>query len=124
MIPRLIDEIPVIAVAAACAEGTTVIRDAAELAVKESNRITSTVSQLAALGAAITEQPDGMTIEGGRGLRGGAVESFADHRLAMALAVAGLVASGDVRISGAEAVAISYPEFWTHLARLTGAAAR
>jgi 3-phosphoshikimate 1-carboxyvinyltransferase len=122
MIPRLIDEIPVIAVAAAFAEGTTVIRDASELTVKESNRIASTVSQLAALGAAITEQPDGMTIEGGGGLHVGSVESFADHRLAMALAVAGLVASGDVRIRGAEAVAISYPDFWTHLSQVTGGA--
>jgi 3-phosphoshikimate 1-carboxyvinyltransferase len=119
LVPRLIDEVPALAVAAAYADGLTEIRDAAELAVKESNRIATTASQLRALGAAVAERDDGMTIEGGRRLGGGAVQSFGDHRLAMALAAAGLVGEGDVVIEGAEAVAVSYPEFWDHLERLS-----
>jgi 3-phosphoshikimate 1-carboxyvinyltransferase len=119
LVPRLIDEVPALAVAAAYADGLTEIRDAAELAVKESNRIATTASQLRALGAAVAERDDGMTIEGGRRLGGGAVQSFGDHRLAMALAAAGLVGEGDVVIEGAEAVAVSYPEIWDHLERLS-----
>ena len=119
MIPRLIDEVPALAVAAAFAEGETEIRDASELRVKESDRIATTVSQLAALGVSISEHEDGMTVEGGRGVRGGGVQSFGDHRLAMALAAAALAGSGDVRIGGAEAVGVSYPAFWEHLEQIT-----
>jgi 3-phosphoshikimate 1-carboxyvinyltransferase len=117
---RLIDEVPVIAVAAAAARGTTTIRDAQELAVKESDRIATTVSQLAALGVKINAREDGMTIEGGRGIAGGEARSFGDHRLAMALAIAGLSAQADARIEGAECVAVSYPTFWEHLAEVSG----
>lgn len=115
---RLIDEVPVLAVAAAFAEGTTEIRDAEELRVKESDRVATVVSQLSALGVAISERDDGMIIEGGGGFESGTVRSFGDHRLAMALAVAGLAAKGDVRIDDADAVAVSYPDFWAHLSRL------
>jgi len=118
MIARLIDEVPVLAVAAACARGTTEIRDAQELRVKESDRVATVVSQLARLGVDVEERADGMVIAGAGGIRGGAVEAFGDHRLAMALAVAGLVSREGVTVDGAEAVAISYPDFWEHLARL------
>ncbi len=120
LVSRLIDEAPVLAVAAAFAQGATVIRDARELRAKESDRIATVVSQLGKLGAQITEAEDGMTIEGGgpASLRGGDVESFGDHRLAMALAVAGL-ASSEVRLHDAEAVAVSYPTFWADLAKLS-----
>ncbi len=114
MIPRLIDEVPALAVAAACAEGTTTIRQAQELRVKESDRIASVASQLRQLGVEVDERDDGMVIEGGR-IEGGDVESFGDHRLAMALAVAGLAASGPIQLGDSGAVSISYPEFWQHL---------
>lgn len=113
------DEVPVLAVAAAFADGTTVVRDAAELRVKESDRIATTVSQLAVLGVNIAEREDGMTIDGGGHVHGGDVRSFGDHRLAMALAAAALAGSGDVRIADAEAVAVSYPAFWQHLEELS-----
>jgi 3-phosphoshikimate 1-carboxyvinyltransferase len=118
MVPRLLDEIPVLAVAAAFAHGKTVIRDAEELVVKESDRIASTASQLAALGVSIEPRPDGMIIEGGRPTIGGDVRSFGDHRLAMALAIAALAGSGEVNIEEAGAVTISYPTFWGELDRI------
>ncbi len=118
MLPRMIDEVPALAVAAAFASGTTRVRNAAELRVKESDRIATTVSELARLGVSISETDDGMTIEGGRALTGGDVQSHGDHRLAMALAAAALAGGGDVRISGAQAVAVSYPGFWDDLAKL------
>jgi 3-phosphoshikimate 1-carboxyvinyltransferase len=119
LVPRLLDEIPVLAVAAAFAHGRTVIRDAAELVVKESDRVATTASQLAALGARVEARPDGMVIEGGSGVAGGDVRSFGDHRLAMALAVAGLVSRGEVRINYADAVSVSYPSFWDDLERIS-----
>lgn len=119
MIARLIDEAPVLGVAAAFAEGATEINDASELRAKESDRITAVASQLNALGARVTERPEGMSIEGGTRLSGGDVDSFGDHRLAMAFAAGALSASGDVRIKDAEAVAVSYPTFWDDLDRLT-----
>ncbi|MEX0751279.1 MAG: 3-phosphoshikimate 1-carboxyvinyltransferase, partial [Dehalococcoidia bacterium] len=115
LVPRLLDEAPVLAVAAAFARGTTEIRDAGELIVKESNRVATTASQLAALGVRIRERPDGMIIEGGNGIAGGNARSFGDHRLAMALAVAGVAGAGAVTIEGAECVGVSYPGFWRHL---------
>jgi len=119
MVARLMDEVPILAVAAAFAHGTTEIRDAQDLRVKESDRIAATASQLRALGATVTEHDDGMIVEGSGGLRGGDVQSFGDHRLAMALAVAGLVGSGEVRVAAAEVVAVSYPGFWADLEKLS-----
>ena len=117
---RVLDEIPVLAVAAACAEGTTVVRDASELRVKESDRIATVASELSRFGVRLEERPDGMSIEGGTRLRGAKVDSHGDHRLAMALAVAGLVADGETRLGNAEAVGVSYPLFWEDLERLRG----
>ena len=121
-IPGLIDEIPVLAVAAACAEGTTVIRDAGELRVKESDRIAAVATQLSALGARVEPRPHGLVIEGRpRGLHGGRVSSGGDHRMAMALAVAGLAAGGDETVvDGWDAVATSYPRFERDLEALCG----
>ncbi len=118
LIPRLIDEIPLIAVAGCVARGTTVIRDAAELRVKETDRIRATVRELSKLGAHIEELPDGMIVHGGRKLEGGECYSHHDHRLAMALGIAGLVAQGETVIHDAEVVAFSYPAFWRDLERL------
>ena len=111
LIPRLIDEIPILAVAAAFAKGTTIIRDAQELRVKESDRITVMAQQLNKMGAKITELPDGMEIIGGTPLVGTEVDSYTDHRIAMSLAIAALNATGTTTIHRAEAAAISYPNF-------------
>jgi 3-phosphoshikimate 1-carboxyvinyltransferase len=111
ILPRLIDEIPVLAVAATMAQGTTMIRDAEELRVKESDRLCAIASQLNLMGAQVTEQPDGLEITGGGGLKGAEVDSFTDHRIAMSLAIAALVATGTTTIHRAEAAAISYPTF-------------
>ena len=111
LIPRLIDEIPILAVAAAYAEGTTVIKDAAELRVKESDRINVMATELGKMGAKITELESGMEITGGYELRGAEVDSFTDHRIAMSLAVAALTAKGKTTIYRAEAASISYPNF-------------
>jgi 3-phosphoshikimate 1-carboxyvinyltransferase len=115
LIPRLIDEIPLIAVAGCVAEGKTTIRDANELRVKESDRIASTSRELARLGARIDELPDGMVVYGGEPLVGNEVQSHHDHRLAMSLAVAGLVARGNTSIQNARVAAISNPNFWEEL---------
>lgn len=115
IVPNLIDEIPILAVAAAAAEGKTVIRDAAELRVKETDRIDAMTAGLKAMGVHITEQPDGMTIRGPGKLRGATVEARHDHRIAMALAVAGLVAEGTTTIEGASVASISFPRFWEEL---------
>jgi 3-phosphoshikimate 1-carboxyvinyltransferase len=117
IIPRLIDEIPILAVAAAVAQGTTIIRNAEELRVKESDRLTAMATELTSMGATITELPDGLEIKGGR-LTGAAVDSFTDHRIGMSLAIAALVASGKSTIHRAEAAAISYPDFENTLATL------
>ena len=111
LIPRMIDEIPVLAVAASLAEGTTIIQDAAELRVKESDRIAITAKELNKMGANIIELPDGMEISGGRSLTGNIVDSYTDHRIAMSLAIAALVAQGKTTIDRAESAAISYPSF-------------
>ncbi|MBP5972803.1 3-phosphoshikimate 1-carboxyvinyltransferase [Brasilonema sp. CT11] len=120
IIPRLIDEIPILAVAAVFAEGTTIIRDAAELRVKESDRIAVTAQQLNKMGAKVTELPDGMEITGGTSLSGAEVDSHTDHRIAMSLAIASLKASGQTIIQRAEAAAVSYPEFFTTLQQVCG----
>ena len=111
IIPRLIDELPVFAVAACLAEGETVVRDAHELRVKESDRIRTVVTGLSALGAQIEELPDGFRIKGQNTIRGGQAQSHGDHRLAMAWAVAGMVSQEGVGVEGMEAAAVSYPRF-------------
>ncbi|NES83522.1 MAG: 3-phosphoshikimate 1-carboxyvinyltransferase, partial [Moorea sp. SIO2B7] len=115
LIPRLIDEIPILAVAAVFAQGTTIIRDAAELRVKESDRLAVMASQLNQMGAKVTELPDGLEIIGGTPLSGTDVDSHTDHRIAMSLAIAALNSQGTTTIHGAEAAAISYPNFTTTL---------
>ena len=119
MIPTVIDELPVLALAACFAKGTTYIRDAHELRVKESDRIRATVEGLSRLGANIKEQTDGMVIEGGAPLTGAEVNSYGDHRIGMTMGIAGLLAKGETVVNGAEAVGASYPRFWDTLDSLT-----
>ena len=111
IIPRLIDEVPILAVAAAFAEGTTVIKDAEQLRVKESDRLAVMATELGKMGAQIKELPDGLEITGGAELTGVDVDSFTDHRIAMSLAIASLNAKGSTTIHRAEAASISYPNF-------------
>ena len=115
IMPRLIDEIPVIAVAACYAHGKTTIRGAGELRIKESDRIKTTVQELKRLGADIEELSDGMVINGGKQLYGATVKSYNDHRLALSLAVAGLAAKGETLIQGAHSAEVSYPGFWEQI---------
>lgn len=121
VIPTLIDELPVIAIMATYAEGTTVIADAAELKVKESNRIDVMVNNLTAMGADITGTEDGMIIKGGKPLHGTLIHSMDDHRIAMSFAVAALRAEGMTTIEGGECVNISYPAFYKDLESLFSA---
>jgi len=121
MIPRLVDEVPVLALAACLAEGRTRITDAAELRVKESDRIRSTAAQLAKLGARVTETPDGLEIEGVARLRGARVQSGGDHRMAMALVVAGLVAEGETIVEDTDCIGTSFPGFLETVNTLAGA---
>ena len=115
IIPTLIDEIPMIAVMACFAEGTTIIKDAQELKVKESNRIDTVVTNLKAMGAHIEATDDGMIIEGGYPLHGAVIDSQLDHRIAMSFAIGALGADGETTIEGADCVKISYPEFYETL---------
>lgn len=117
-IPSLIDEIPVLAVAAACAKGTTVVRDAAELRVKESDRIATLTSELGALGAQIEPTDDGFVIDGGTLNPVGSVKSHGDHRIAMALAIAAMLGERELSVEGFESVATSWPTFKTDLEAL------
>jgi 3-phosphoshikimate 1-carboxyvinyltransferase len=110
-IANVIDELPILAVAAALAQGTTVIRDAAELRVKETDRLAALATNLRAMGVVVREFDDGMEIEGGAPLRGATLESFGDHRIAMAFSIAGLFARGETIIKDTECVATSYPGF-------------
>lgn len=112
LIPTLIDEIPALAIMACFAEGDTIIKDAAELKVKESNRIEVMVDNLSAMGADIEATDDGMIIHGGRQLHGAAIDSKLDHRIAMSFAIAAMNADGETDILGAECVNISYPSFY------------
>jgi 3-phosphoshikimate 1-carboxyvinyltransferase len=121
LIPRLVDEVPALAVAAALAQGRTEIRDAAELRVKESDRLAALAHELGALGAQIVERPDGLVIQGGVPLRGVRVHSRGDHRIAMALAVAGLVAEGETIVEDSACIATSFPQFVDTLNALAGA---
>lgn len=118
LIPRLIDEIPIIAVLACFAEGQTIIKDAQELKVKESNRIEVIVENLQRMGADITPTDDGMIINGGKPLKGAVLGSRHDHRIAMSFAIAGLASEGKTEIIGSECVNISYPDFYADLASL------
>lgn len=121
LIPRLIDEIPVLAVVAALAEGQTVIRDAQELKVKESNRLEAVTTELRRFGVDINESPDGLVINGARkSYRGALCESYHDHRIAMACALMGLVSVGETTVRNAECVNISFPDFVERLADLGG----
>lgn len=119
-IPRIIDELPLVAVLGAFADGETVVSGASELRVKESDRIATICDGLTRMGVEIEQRPDGFVVHGrgGTSVKGGTVESFGDHRIAMALAVAGLSASGSSVINGWEAVAVSYPEFERDLSSL------
>jgi 3-phosphoshikimate 1-carboxyvinyltransferase len=112
---RLIDELPVLAVAAAFLPGVSRITGAAELRVKESDRIAAMADGLERMGGRVTPLPDGWEIHGGGGLEGARVDARGDHRVAMAMAVAGLLAQGKTEIEGAECVGVSYPRFWDHL---------
>jgi 3-phosphoshikimate 1-carboxyvinyltransferase len=118
IIPTLIDEIPIIAILACFADGTTVIKDAQELKVKESNRIDVMVKNLSAMGAHIQATEDGMIIEGGHPLHGATIDSKLDHRIAMSFAIAALCSDGETKILGSDCVKISYPGFYDDLARL------
>ena len=118
IIPTLIDEIPMIAVLAAFAEGTTIIKDAAELKVKETDRIETVAVNLKAMGADITPTEDGMVIEGTGTLHGAKIQSFLDHRIAMAFSIAGLAAEGETEILESQCVDVSYPTFYETLNQL------
>ena len=118
LIPTLIDELPLIAVMACAAEGETVIRDAAELRIKESDRIDLMVEGLSAMGADITGTEDGMIIHGGKPLHSAMIDTRHDHRAAMAFAIAALIADGGAEINDADCVRISYPGFFDDLASL------
>lgn len=118
IIPRVIDELPILAVAATQADGVSAIKDASELRVKESDRIAALCKELKKMGADIEELPDGMIIRGPVKLKGAKVDSHGDHRIAMALAIAGLMAEGVTEIHNAESVAISYPSFAHDLAAI------
>lgn len=119
MIPRLIDELPLIALIATQAEGTTVIKDAEELRVKETDRIAAVVKELSKMGAAIEATEDGMIIHGPTELIGAKMTSYGDHRLGMMAGIAALIATGEVVIDDAECISISYPSFFEHLNILT-----
>ncbi len=115
LVARMIDELPIFAVAATQAHGRTVVRDAQELRVKESNRLEGLVAQLTAMGARIAATDDGFVIDGPTALRSATVDGLGDHRMAMSLAVAALVADGATTITGAECVSKTYPEFFRDL---------
>jgi 3-phosphoshikimate 1-carboxyvinyltransferase len=123
LIPRLIDEVPILAVAAAVAEGPTEIRDAAELRVKESDRIRAVATELSKMGARVSERPDGLRIEGPTRLRGAVVKSGGDHRMAMALVIAGLLADGETVVEDTDCIATSFPGFLTAVNDLAGSPA-
>lgn len=118
IIPRLIDEIPIIALMATQASGTTVIKDAEELKVKETNRIDTVVNELKKLGADITATEDGMIIKGGSKLTGAVLDSYGDHRIGMMGAIASLIAEGETVLENEEAINVSYPSFFDHLKQL------
>jgi 3-phosphoshikimate 1-carboxyvinyltransferase len=117
-ISETIDELPVLCLAAACAKGETMISGAAELRVKESDRIATMATELGRLGAEVEERPDGLRIVGGRPLRAARCHSYGDHRVAMTMAIAGLVAEGETEVEDADCIATSFPDFDKYLRRL------
>ncbi len=119
LVPALIDEIPVLAVLGSQVAGGLEISDAQELRVKESDRIAALAANLGAMGAAVEEKPDGLRVRGGRPVHGAGIETQGDHRIAMAFAIAGLVASGETRIGQAECADVSFPGFWQSLSKVT-----
>lgn len=119
LIPRLIDEIPVIALLATQAKGKTIIKNAEELKVKETNRIDAVVNELRKLGANITPTEDGMIIEGPTPLHGGELLTYGDHRIGMMAAIAALITEGSVSIDNHECIAVSYPNFFEHIEKVT-----
>ncbi len=121
IIPKVIDELPILAVAATQAEGTTEIKDAQELRVKETDRIYAIAAGLKKMGAKVEEKPDGLIIEGPTKLKGNICESFDDHRIGMALAIAGVLAEGKTQILESECIDVSFPEFTSILRRICGA---
>ena len=118
--PLAIDELPLVALLGCFAEGETVVRGAAELRLKESDRIATVVDGLRGLGAEIEAAPDGFVVRGRGGLRGGSIDAHGDHRLALLGAVAGLASREGVEVVGMEAAAVSYPDFGADVATLTG----
>ncbi|MFN7065596.1 MAG: 3-phosphoshikimate 1-carboxyvinyltransferase, partial [Aquificaceae bacterium] len=118
-VPSMIDELPLLAVVMSLAEGTSRVRGAQELRVKESDRIRAVVLNLKAMGVKVEEYEDGFEIEGCEGLRGALIKTYKDHRIAMTFSIAGLVADGETTIDNPECVAVSYPEFYKHLERIT-----
>ena len=118
LVARTIDEYPVLAVAAAVADGVTTFNDVKELRFKESDRITAMTEGLRTLGVAVEEREDGMTIHGGHSVHGGAIKSYGDHRIAMAFAIAGLISDEGVQIDDAGCVNISFPSFFDLLAEI------
>ena len=118
IIPRLIDEIPIIALMATQAKGQTIIKNAEELKVKETNRIDAIATQLGRLGAMITPTDDGLIIEGEQSLHGGKVDSLTDHRIGMTLSIASLLSDGPVELENESAISVSYPSFFDDLERL------
>jgi 3-phosphoshikimate 1-carboxyvinyltransferase len=118
-VPACIDELPVLAVAAAAAHGRTTIRDAAELRVKESDRIAAVAQMLSRLGIAVVEHRDGLDIEGGRLIGDTEIDASGDHRIAMSATIAALIARSSIAIHGAEAASVSYPAFYATVERLT-----
>jgi 3-phosphoshikimate 1-carboxyvinyltransferase len=119
LIPQLIDELPLLAVVGSQISGGIEIRDAAELRVKEADRIRATVVNLRAMGAEVEEYEDGLRVAGPTRLQGAHIDSFGDHRIAMAFAIAALLADGESEIAGADCVAISFPEFFDLLESIT-----
>src|SRR5690606_9320211 len=121
LVANVIDELPVLAIAAACAHGPTRLRDAAELRHKESDRLSATAAVLRAMGATVEEHDDGLTIAGGTSSEGApfnggvTVDAYGDHRIAMAVAIAALAADAPTRLTGAEHVEVSFPGFWNAL---------
>ncbi len=118
IIPRLVDEVPILTVAACLCDGTSKITGAQELRVKETDRLAVMTRQLKAMGADIEEKTDGLTIHGGKALKGALLDSETDHRVAMSLAVAALLADGNSLLKRSESAAVSYPNFWEDLERL------
>ena len=120
LVPSLIDEIPIMAVLATQAKGKTVFSGLAELRLKETDRLKALSTNLNLIGAKVEETKDGLIIDGPTPLKGGEVDSFSDHRIAMSMAVAGLISKIGVTVKGSESVAISFPSFWKIINELCG----